>query len=125
MAGSGTEKWSPARFQGSDPGQPRSNGDGGEGEIDTFRGARFGDSFPEFAPADTAHIVFVGPFAIRLGIDEQAFVGCSIYIFAQVLQRYFALNSQLNCFSQLTLLSHRSGEEILRCPERSADATPA
>ena len=63
--------------------------------------------------------------AIRLGIDEQAFVGCSLTIFAQVLQRYFALNSQLNCFSQLTLLSHRSGEEILRCPERSADATPA
>ena len=63
--------------------------------------------------------------AIRLGIDEQAFVGSSIYIFAQVLQRYFALNSQLNCFSQLTLLSHRSGEELIRCPERSADATPA
>ena len=63
--------------------------------------------------------------AIRLGIDEQAFVGNSIYIFAQVLQRYFALNSQLNCFSQLTLLSHRSGEELIRCPERSADATPA
>lgn len=62
---------------------------------------------------------------IRLGIDEQAFVGSSVYIFAQVLQRYFALNSQLNCFSQLTLLSRRSGEEILRCPERSADATPA
>jgi len=63
--------------------------------------------------------------AIRLGIDEQAFVGSSMYIFAQVLQRYFALNSQLNCFSQLTLLSHRSGEELIRCPERSADATPA
>lgn len=63
--------------------------------------------------------------AIRLGIDEQAFVGSSIYIFAQVLQRYFALNSQLNCFSQLTLLSQRSGEELIRCPERSADATPA
>jgi type VI secretion system protein ImpG len=42
-----------------------------------------------------------------------------------VLQRYFALNSQLNCFSQLTLLSQRSGEELIRCPERSADATPA
>nr|WP_240943912.1 type VI secretion system baseplate subunit TssF [Janthinobacterium lividum] len=63
--------------------------------------------------------------AIRLGIDEQAFVGSSIYIFAQVLQRYFGLNSQLNCFSQLTLLSQRSGEELIRCPERSADATPA
>ncbi|MCC7701614.1 type VI secretion system baseplate subunit TssF [Janthinobacterium sp. GW460P] len=63
--------------------------------------------------------------AIRVGIDEQAFAGCSLYIFAQVLQRYFALNSQLNCFSQLTLLSQRSGEELIRCPERSADATPA
>ncbi|QYG09401.1 type VI secretion system baseplate subunit TssF [Janthinobacterium sp. PAMC25594] len=63
--------------------------------------------------------------AIRLGIDEQAFVGSSITIFAQVLQRYFALNSQLNCFSQLTLRSQRSGEELIRCPERSADATPA
>lgn len=63
--------------------------------------------------------------AIRLGIDEQAFVGHSIYLFAQVLQRYFALNSQLNCFTQLTLLSHRSGEELLRCPARSADTTPA
>ena len=63
--------------------------------------------------------------AIRLGIDEQAFVGHSIYLFAQVLQRYFALNSQLNCFTQLTLLSHRSGEELLQCPARSADTTPA
>ena len=63
--------------------------------------------------------------AIRLGIDEQAFVGHSIYLFAQVLQRYFALNSQLNCFTQLTLLSRRSGEELIRCPARSADATPA
>ncbi|MGK5077798.1 type VI secretion system baseplate subunit TssF [Janthinobacterium sp. HLX7-2] len=63
--------------------------------------------------------------AIRLGVDEQAFVGSSIYLFAQVLQRYFAMNSQLNCFSQLTLLSRRSGEELIRCPERSADTTPA
>ena len=63
--------------------------------------------------------------AIRLGIDEQAFVGNSTYLFAQVLQRYFALNSQLNCFTQLTLVSRRSGEELIRCPERSADTTPA
>ena len=63
--------------------------------------------------------------AIRLEIDEQAFVGNSMYLFAQVLQRYFALNSQLNCFTQLTLVSRRSGEELIRCPERSADTTPA
>ena len=63
--------------------------------------------------------------AIRLGIDEHAFVGSSVYIFAQVLQRYFAMNSQLNCFSQLSLLSARSGEELIRCPACSAETTPA
>ena len=63
--------------------------------------------------------------AIRLGIDEHAFVGSSIYLFAQVLQRYFAMNSQLNCFTQLTLLSRRSGEELMRCPPCSAKTTSA
>lgn len=63
--------------------------------------------------------------AIRLGIDEQAFVGSSIYIFAQVLQRYFALNSQLNCFSQPDLWSGAAARKSSGCPERSADATPA
>lgn len=63
--------------------------------------------------------------AIRLGIDEQAFVGSSLSIFAQVLRRYFAMNSQLNCFTQLTLLSRRSGEELIRCPACCAETTPA
>lgn len=63
--------------------------------------------------------------AIRLGIDEQAFVGSSLHVFAQVLQRYFAMNSQLNCFSRLSLVSQRSGEELVRCPARYTDSTPA
>ena len=63
--------------------------------------------------------------AIRLGIDEQAFTGSSIFIFAQVLQRYFAMNSQLNCFTRLTLVSQRSGEELIQCPACSAETTSA
>ena len=63
--------------------------------------------------------------AIRLGLNEQALVGSSLHVFAQVLQRYFAMNSQLNCFSRLSLVSQRSGEELVRCPARYADSTPA
>lgn len=63
--------------------------------------------------------------AIRLGLDEQAFVGSSLHVFAQVLQRYFAMNSQLNCFTRLSLVSQRSGEELVQCPARYADSSPA
>ena len=63
--------------------------------------------------------------AIRLGLNEQAFVGSSLHVFAQVLQRYFAMNSQLNCFTRLSLVSQRSGEEIVQCPARYADSSPA
>ena len=63
--------------------------------------------------------------AIRLGLNEQALVGSSLHVFAQVLQRYFAMNSQLNCFTRLSLVSQRSGEEIVQCPARYADTSPA
>ena len=63
--------------------------------------------------------------AIRLGLNEQALVGSSLHVFAQVLQRYFAMNSQLNCFTRLSLVSQRSGEEIVQCPARYANTSPA
>lgn len=58
---------------------------------------------------------------IRMTVDEQAFVGSGLYIFAQVMDRYFALNSQLNCFTQLEIVSEQTGEEILKCQPRSAE----
>lgn len=58
---------------------------------------------------------------IRMTVDEQAFVGSGLYVFAQVIDRYFALNSQLNCFTQLEVVSAQTGEEILKCPPRSAE----
>jgi type VI secretion system protein ImpG len=63
--------------------------------------------------------------AIRMTVDEQAFVGSSLYVFAQVMDRYFAMNSQLNCFTQLELVSEQTGQEIFRCPPRTAEKTAA
>jgi type VI secretion system protein ImpG len=58
---------------------------------------------------------------IRMTVDEQAFVGSSLYIFAQVLDRYFSLNKQSNCFTRFELISAQTGEEILTCQPRSAE----
>lgn len=58
---------------------------------------------------------------IRMTVEEQAFVGSGLYVFAQVMDRYFALNSQLNCFTQLEIVSAQTGEEILKCQPRSAE----
>jgi len=58
---------------------------------------------------------------IRMTLDEDAFAGASLYVFAQVMDRYFALNSQLNCFTRLEIVSARSGQEILACAPRSAE----
>jgi type VI secretion system protein ImpG len=62
---------------------------------------------------------------IRMTIDEEAFAGTSIAVFAQVLERYFAMNGQLNCFTRLTLVSEQTGQEILRCQPRTAETTRA
>ncbi|QOL49222.1 type VI secretion system baseplate subunit TssF [Massilia litorea] len=58
---------------------------------------------------------------IRMTVDEEAFAGSSLYVFAQVMDRYFSLNSQLNCFTRLEIVSHQSGEEMFACPPRSVE----
>ncbi|GAB3443880.1 type VI secretion system baseplate subunit TssF [Massilia solisilvae] len=63
--------------------------------------------------------------AVRMTVDEEAFVGSSLYVFAQVMDRFFALNAQLNCFTQLTLVSEQTGQEIVACPPRTAENTRA
>jgi type VI secretion system protein ImpG len=55
---------------------------------------------------------------IRMTLDEQAFAGSSIVIFALVMERYFSLNRQINCFTQLEVISARSGKEIIKCKPR-------
>lgn len=56
---------------------------------------------------------------IRMTLDEQAFAGSGMAVFVHVLDRYFALNRQLNCFTQLEIISAQTGKEIFKCPARS------
>ena len=60
---------------------------------------------------------------IRLTVDEQSFVGTGLHLFAQVLDRFFALYVHLNSFTQLKLVSSRSGEVLVTCPRRSGEET--
>lgn len=63
--------------------------------------------------------------AIRLTIDERAFVGSGLFAFAQVMDRYFALNRQLNSYTRLEIVSQHTGEELILCPPRTAEPTRA
>lgn len=56
---------------------------------------------------------------IRLTLDEQAYAGAGLHLFAQVLEQFFALYVQLNSFIELVILSQQSGKELFRCKPRS------
>jgi type VI secretion system protein ImpG len=58
---------------------------------------------------------------VRLTADEEAFVGSGIHGFAHIVERFLALYVHANSFTQLVIVSHQSGEELLRCPPRSGD----
>lgn len=59
---------------------------------------------------------------IRLLIDVSHFVGSGIHAFSQVMDRFFALYVQANSFTRLTLVSHQSGKELIKCPARSGES---
>ncbi len=59
---------------------------------------------------------------IRLGIDEAAFVGHGLAAFTRVLDHFFGLYVHANSFTQLTVLSADSGEELIRCEPRSGES---
>ena len=56
---------------------------------------------------------------VRVTLDEAAFAGTGMHLFAQVLDHFFGLYVHLNSFSKLTILSHSNGKELLRCQPRS------
>ncbi|MFL6674676.1 MAG: type VI secretion system baseplate subunit TssF [Massilia sp.] len=58
---------------------------------------------------------------VRLTIDEEAFVGSGIHAFAHIIERFLALYVHANSFTQLVLVSDKTGEELLKCMPRSGD----
>ena len=71
-------------------------------------------SRPHFAGLQSEQgITFVRGTSVDLELDEEKFVGGGVYLFAAVLERFFALYCSLNSFSQLTArVSQR--KEVLR-----------
>lgn len=60
---------------------------------------------------------------VRLTLEEEAFAGSSLFVFAQVVSRFLGLYVHLNSFTRLVLLSGQSGKELLRCEPRSGGLT--
>jgi type VI secretion system protein ImpG len=60
---------------------------------------------------------------VRLTIDEEAFVGSGIHAFAHLVERFLALYVHANSFTRLTIVSHKTGEELLACLPKSGDSS--
>jgi type VI secretion system protein ImpG len=60
---------------------------------------------------------------VRLTLDEEAFVGSGIHAFAHIVERFLALYVHANSFTQLVVLSNKTGEELLTCQPRSGDSS--
>jgi type VI secretion system protein ImpG len=60
---------------------------------------------------------------INLTIEEENFVGSGLHVFANILDRFFALYVHINSFTQISLKSRKSGEILLKCQPRSGDSS--
>jgi type VI secretion system protein ImpG len=58
---------------------------------------------------------------VGLVIDEEAFVGSGIHAFATIVERFLALYVHANSFTQLVIISAKTGEELFTCQPKSGD----
>ncbi|MFC5460014.1 type VI secretion system baseplate subunit TssF [Massilia niabensis] len=58
---------------------------------------------------------------VRLSIDEEAFIGSGIHAFAHIVERFLALYVHANSFTQLVIVSAKTGEELFTCLPKSGD----
>lgn len=65
------------------------------------------------------HGAYVSGVEVSVTLDEEAYAGSGVHVFAQVLDHFFGLYVHLNSFTQLIVLSHKTGKELLRCPPRN------
>ena len=81
------------------------------------------DSRPSTARVAGKHFSgFVRGIDITLTLDEQAFVGAGMVLFASVLERFFALYCGPNSFTRLSLRSRQQEQEIAKWPARTGEA---
>lgn len=66
---------------------------------------------------------FVRGIEVRLTVDEAAFAGIGLRLFAQVMSHFFGLYVHANSYTQLVLVSSRAPDEVLfTCPRRSGSS---
>jgi len=58
---------------------------------------------------------------VRMTIDEAAFAGSGLHVFAQLMDRFLGMYVHLNSFTQLTIVSHTTERELLKCPPRNGE----
>ena len=56
---------------------------------------------------------------VRMTVDEEAFAGTSLMVFAEVVNRFFGLYVHINSFTRLNVRSSQSDRELLRCDPRN------
>ena len=60
---------------------------------------------------------------LRMTVDEEAFAGASLVVFAEVVNRFFGLYVHVNSFTRLVVRSSQSDRELLRCAPRNGSLT--
>jgi type VI secretion system protein ImpG len=66
---------------------------------------------------------FARGIEVTMTLDEQAFAGSSLRIFAEVMDRFLAVYASTNNFVQLVILSANTGVELRRCAPRQGVQT--
>jgi type VI secretion system protein ImpG len=84
---------------------------GGERQIQGIVGVRSGATY---ARVSGEHgLAFARGRRIEIEFDEEQFPGGGLFLFASVLERFFAVHATLNSFTQLTARS-RQRQQLLR-----------
>lgn len=71
-----------------------------------------GNPFPTFARG----------VQIRVVVDESHYAGIGLFMFAQILDHFFGLYVHANSFTQLSIVSRQSGQELIKCPARNGES---
>jgi type VI secretion system protein ImpG len=58
---------------------------------------------------------------VRITVDEDGFAGTGLHLFARVIDQFLGLYVQINSFTELVILSSRSGKELIRCKPRNGE----
>jgi type VI secretion system protein ImpG len=58
---------------------------------------------------------------VALELDEAKYVGVGGYLFASVLERFFALYVSVNSFTRLVYRTRQSGSDVKRWPPRAGE----